>query len=113
MAYVDALENSADGLDMVEEANFLVFLSDAVRKVPAFADIHNAQREKEIAVWTSIVKTAKNSGEIASELPDRTIAAMFLDLSDGTAMNHMVVKNAEILPHLKEVWDGLYRLLKK
>jgi AcrR family transcriptional regulator len=114
MAYVDALEHSADGLDTAEEANIIVFLSDAARKIPAFAETHSTQHKKGITAWTAIVETAKNNGKIASELPDRTIAAMFLNLSDGIAMNRIFSRGgAEALLHISEVGDGLYELLKK
>ncbi len=43
--------------------NMLVFISDAVRKMPSFSNIHNAQRKKEITAWTNIIAVAKKQGK--------------------------------------------------
>ncbi len=112
--YLKRLENTPDETDNADEnMNTLVFISDAVRKVPSFLDIHNAQRKKEIAAWTNIIAIAKETGEIQSGISNKDIAAIFLNLSDGVALNRMFARDDEASQDIKRDWDNLYRLLQR
>jgi len=99
--------------DFDDATNILVFFSDAIRKIPTFAQINNAQRKKEISAWTNIISIAKENGEIKADIPDRIIARMFLNLSDGIALNQMIISRQSSSNDMKQEWDYLYALLKK
>ncbi len=112
--YLERLENTPDETDNADEdMNTFAFSSDALRKIPSFLGIHNAQREKELTAWTNIIAIAKKAGEIQSDIPNRNIAAMFLNLSDGVALNRMFAKNETASQDIKRDWDNLYKLLQR
>lgn len=112
--YLKRLENSSDGIDdKDDDINTLVFISDALRKVPSFLSIHEAQRQKERAAWANIVAIARQKGEIHSRMTDEDIAKMFLNLSDGIALNRMFNPKENASQEMKRDWDNLYKLLKR
>jgi AcrR family transcriptional regulator len=113
--YLDKMANSPYVIEDEEGAiNLLVFFAEAIRKIPSFKEIHNAQRKKEVEAWTNIVAVAQKNDEINAGFPDKDIAMMFLNLSDGIAMNQMVSANKnEPLKSIKKEWGHLYKLLQK
>lgn len=114
--YIENLNRVSDELvDTDDSANIFIFISDATRRIPTFFEIHYAQREKEIAAWSAIAATAKERNEIRSGFKNRDIALMFLNLSDGIALNGRIGRKSdmELLHDITRDWDNLYRLLKK
>jgi AcrR family transcriptional regulator len=115
--YLKTLQESNDFDVMDDEMNFFIFISDASKRVPDFLEIHTAQRKKELWAWTEIIETAKRNKEIKTSIPDKELAAMFLNMSDGAAMNGTlniqddIVENISI-NNIKTDWDNLYNLLK-
>ncbi len=111
--YLKKLGNSPGETDDADEdGNILAFISAAARRVPSFPEIHHAQRKKEITAWTNMIVIAKRNEEIQSRLPNKSIASMFLNLSDGVALNRMFTHKEEALQDLEQDWDNLYKLLK-
>ncbi|MCD8260963.1 MAG: hypothetical protein LUD15_05290, partial [Bacteroides sp.] len=89
------------------------FISEAARKVPAFNQIHTAQRKKEIDAWSHAISRAKYSGEISSDIPDQELGKMFIYLSDRISLTTISHKpNEETLRDLRNSWDNLYKLLQ-
>lgn len=114
--YIEKIGSVSEELVETDDfANLFIFISDATRRIPNFLEIHYAQREKEIAAWSAIVATAKKKNEIRSGLRDRDIALMFLNLSDGIALNGRIGRKSdmELLDEICRDWDNLYRLIKK
>lgn len=112
--YIKRLKDSPNHIDDADEdqTNLYMFISEAAKKVSSFADIHDKQRKKEVDAWSMAVTRAKNNKEINSDLPDETIAKMFIFLSDGVSLTTITHKpNDETLSDLKNCWDGLYKLL--
>jgi AcrR family transcriptional regulator len=111
--YIKVL-SSPDEFDNVEfDTNILIFLSEASKKIPAFSEIHAAQREKERRAWAEIIETAKKNKEIQTSIPNEDLAIMFLLLSDATVMDTVTQKQGhDALKAMKKNWDHLYNLLK-
>jgi AcrR family transcriptional regulator len=112
--YYVAKLSSPDEFDNVDfDTNILIFLSEASKKIPAFSEIHTAQREKERRAWAEIIETAKENGEITTAVPSEDLAVMFLLLSDATVMDTVTQKQGhDALNAMKKYWDHLYNLLK-
>lgn len=113
-AYIERLKDSPDHSDEIEgdQTNLYMFISEAAKKVPTFAEIHDSQRKKEIEAWSTAVSRAKRNKEIKSKLPDETIAKMFIFISDGislTALSHD--PDEQTIEELANCWDALYKLL--
>jgi AcrR family transcriptional regulator len=102
-----------DAFDEMEEGdtNFFLFIYEASKRVPDFVQIHTAQRKKERWAWSEIIDVAKRSKEIKTRIPNEELAIMFLNISDGIAMNRAIGKKM-ILDEIKRDWDNLYNLLK-
>lgn len=112
LAYIKKLKDSTDVEENDNSTNLYMFISEASKKVPSFAEIHDNQRQKEIDAWTKAVKTARKNGEIKSSLSDEAIAKMFIYLSDGISLTTITHNpNEKTLAELKNCWDGLYKLL--
>lgn len=112
--YIDRLKDSPSHSDETEDnqTNLYMFISEAAKKVPNFADIHDTQRKKELKAWSSAVSRAKKNKEIKSGLPDETIAKMFIFLSDGISLTTITHNpDEETLSDLKNCWDSLYKLI--
>lgn len=107
--YLKRLENTPDDTD--EGANILAFFSDAIRRVPSFTSINETQKNKELSAWTSIVFLAKEKREIQTDIPNENIALMFLNISDGIALNRMITNRDIASGNIKNGWDDLYKLL--
>jgi len=106
-----------DDFDEIEEnegMNIFIFLSDAAKRIPDFLEIHTAQRKKERWAWTEIIETAKRNKEIKTNIKNEELACLFLKISDGIAMDQVIVKenSTELLKELERDWDNLYSLLK-
>ncbi|KAA6300897.1 MAG: putative HTH-type transcriptional regulator YfiR [Candidatus Ordinivivax streblomastigis] len=113
--YLDKLANSPyDIEDAGNETNLFGFISEAIRKIPSFMDIHKAQRKTEIDAWSNIVAIAKKNKEIKANFPNKDISAMFLNISDGIVLNKMSTSDEEeSLKGIKKGWGHLYKLLQK
>lgn len=114
--YIERLKESPDHPedDGENQANLYMFISEASKKVPSFAKIHNNQRKKELEAWSYAVKQAKKNKEIKSKLSDETIAKMFIYMSDGISLTTITHKpNDQTLYDLKSCWDNLYKLLSE
>ncbi|GHV20010.1 hypothetical protein FACS1894174_01030 [Bacteroidia bacterium] len=112
--YLNTLEEPDDFDDIGTDMNLFIFLSDANKRLPAFSEIQAAQRKKELWAWTEIMETAKRSKEIKTNIPNEELAAMFLNINDGVAMNKIISRKNEddIMQEMKTDWDNLYNLLK-
>ena len=111
--YTERLRNAPNLTDEAkDETNLFVFISEASRKIPTFAEIHNNQKKKEIDAWSEAVRNARKKKEIQSDLSDTDIAKMFIYLSDGVSLTAITQKpSEETLDELTKAWDNLYSLL--
>ncbi len=110
-AYLMRLKENS-GLSENKDYNILLFIVEARRRVASYFEIHAAQRKKEQTAWKAIVDQAKQNKEINTTIPSRQIASMFLNLSDGVALNNIALDNQDnALEEIMTDWDNLYKLL--
>lgn len=112
--YISTLQEPDEFDDVEGDMNLFIFISEASKRIPAFLEIHLAQRKKELWAWSEIIGTAKRSKEIKATIPDEELAAMFLNMSDGISMNRAIsnMNGMKALDELKRDWDNLYNILK-
>lgn len=112
--YLEFLGNSSDSSNEIDKDNVFLFLSEAIRRIPIFLEINENQRNKEINAWSKIIDIAKEKKEIDTDLSSEDIAHMFLNLSDGVALNKMIaLKSGTVsLNEMKRDWNNLYALLR-
>lgn len=112
--YLTVLQSPDDFDEIDEDMNLFIFISEASKRIPAFSEIHLAQRKKELSAWSEIIGTAKRNKEIKTNIPSEELAIMFLNISDGILMNRTISKKdgMESLIEIKKDWDNLYNLLK-
>lgn len=112
-AYLSRLSNEPGEMgENNSNNNILLFIIEAQRRVSSFMEIHSTQRKKERAEWKSIIDQAKKNKEINTTISSKHIASMFLNLSDGIALNKMAIMDENnALEELKNDWDNLYKLL--
>jgi len=110
-AYLQQLGLPPEGISLNPDVNMMLFLIEAQRRVASFPEIHASQRRKEQTEWISIIDRAKENKEINTSIPSEHVAAMFLNFSDGIALNRMIEKHIDEFNHLEVGWDHLYHLL--
>jgi AcrR family transcriptional regulator len=115
--YLKTLQEFNEFDDTDDYINFFIFISDASKRVSDFLEIHTAQRKKELRAWTEIIEIAKRNKEIKTNIPDKELAAMFLNMSDGAAMDRAVSLRDDAVENIsanniKTAWDNLYNMLK-
>ncbi|MDR0713887.1 MAG: TetR/AcrR family transcriptional regulator [Bacteroidales bacterium] len=117
LAYLEKMQDSPEGIDNPDtgNTNVFIFISEAIRHVPDFFEIHFAQKKKECWAWAEIIGIAKQKKEIKTTLPDDHIAMLFLNVSDGIAMNSALSRRnmEEAKLEVKRDWDNLYSMLTK
>ncbi|HKJ81897.1 MAG TPA: TetR/AcrR family transcriptional regulator [Ignavibacteriaceae bacterium] len=112
MAYLARLKDTPKGIEENSDSDTLLFIIEARRRVSSYMEIHFNQRKKEQVEWKSIIDYAKKIKEINTSIPSKRIATMFLNLSDGIALNRMVTLDKNMASEeLKNDWDMLYNLL--
>jgi len=94
--------------------NYFSLAFDALKLFPEFKEKMLLGMKHEFEIWESVIKKARESGEINSAMSDEQIAQTFIYLSDGIGM-HMIMEGAPIDEMVKpyvELWDKLYELMK-
>jgi AcrR family transcriptional regulator len=94
-------------------SNFIALVGEASNLFP---DIRNTMGDllgQQKKLWLHFIKKAKASGEITTTMKDEHIAQLFISYSDGIGMYYYVLHQEDIEKTLLDLWDGLYRILKK
>lgn len=111
-AYLVTLSEEHVERNKDSDSNILLFIVEAKRRVASYSEIHSNQRKKEQAAWKAIVDQAKRNKEINTSVSARSIASMFLNISDGIALNNIAIGDKEnALKEITAEWDDLYKLL--
>jgi AcrR family transcriptional regulator len=117
----DSLQRSEMAINMIYEefsidgrtANFYSFVFEAYRIVPDFTEKMFQARARELDLWAGVIGNAKRTGEIRSDLPDATIVQLFVTISYGNAITHLVNEDKDDMKEsFRAQWEGLYELLK-
>lgn len=93
--------------------NYYFLLFDGMKLFPDFKDkIHKAQ-QIEFTTWRDVIRTARERGEIRSEMTDEQIAKIFIYMGDGIGM-HLVLENKLdlMVEEASELLNGLYNQFK-
>jgi TetR/AcrR family transcriptional regulator, transcriptional repressor for nem operon len=109
--YFALMGNEIDGGFNV---NYFMLAFDALKLFPEFRKKMIAGFDIELGIWSGVIKTARENGEIKSSMTDEEIAKTFIYLSDGIAM-HMIMRGCKIEEMIKPVishWDKLYEQIK-
>jgi AcrR family transcriptional regulator len=93
--------------------NHYYLLFDGLRLVPSFRKAFEEEQAEELKAWIKIVNIAKNSGEIKSILPAKSIAELFMFTADGLGTS-LLLQNKEnnLTAAVKKAWDNIYSLVK-
>ncbi len=117
----DSLQRSEMAINMIynefsvdgQTANFYSFVFEAYRIVPDFTEKMLQARVRDLDLWTGVIGNAKRTGEIRSDLPDATIAQLFVTISNGNAITHLVNEDKDDMKEsFRAQWEGLYEMLK-
>lgn len=93
--------------------NFATLIYDAIRLIPGFDERLSTIRQSEEKHWQTVVKTAKDKGEITSEMSDEMISRLFISSSKGIHYDHTMDKEThDIKAQLINLWAELYNNLK-
>jgi TetR/AcrR family transcriptional repressor of nem operon len=97
-----------------EAFNYYWLIFDAMRILPEFKKTFFEIYKNELKSWIKIVRIAKKSGEIKTELSDEKVAKLFVYANDGAGLNLILTNNADNLgKKIMAIHDCIYDLLKK
>jgi TetR/AcrR family transcriptional repressor of nem operon len=86
----------------------LVF--DALKRLPAFREMRVRRQGLELAEWTAMVRQARATGEIRTNLSDTQVAKLFVYLSDGVAVRLLLQNQTEeLLLEMTSAFATLYQ----
>ena len=103
-----------NGSDNELSMNYFSLAFDAVKLMPEFRKQMIIEHEKELKIWTDVIKNARKKGEIKTNMTDEELANTFIYLSDGFAIN-MVMKGSyfdKLLIPIVTLWDKIYEQIK-
>jgi TetR/AcrR family transcriptional repressor of nem operon len=90
---------------------FLIF--DALKMLPDFKKERTRQQKDELTAWARIIRVAKKSGEISSDMTDVELARLFIYTAKGAGINCIMEDNyGHSRKEIKALWDGLYKSLR-
>ena len=106
-------ENAKDEKSHFFSTNFYFLIFDAINLIPDFRKKLEEYLEKERNAWMTIIKQARDSGEIKTTLADKYIASFFISTADGIALNLIIGgKYGNLKKELLSLWDGFYNSIK-
>jgi len=94
-------------------SNYFSVMFEAARLLPEFKRDLHAFRERELKAWTNIIKKARATGEINSDMSNLQIARLFIYVNKGLGMQLILDNNqGEVHKELKVMWMAIYNGLK-
>jgi TetR/AcrR family transcriptional regulator, transcriptional repressor for nem operon len=103
-----------DGPEAEFNINYFTLAFDALKLFPEFRGKMIDGQHEELKIWTDVIRTARNNGEIVTSIPDEELAQIFISTGDGVAM-HMVLEGTkieEMITPFLSLWDSLYKQIK-
>lgn len=93
--------------------NYNAFIYEALKLFPDFRAEARETQLSELKAWETVVRNAKNNGEIKSIMNDEEIASIFIYISNGIGMQSAIDgKPQEGKTKILEFWDAFYEGLK-
>jgi len=106
----EEMDKSVDLMD----ANVYFLIFDAMKILPGFKKLIDAQQKTELQGWLKIVQMARKSGEINPTMTDVQIAQFFIYSNDGVGIRLMLDgRMDDMAQELEKLWDGFYKQLKR
>ena len=121
--YHDYLDNASRTYaklgETIEEADVDVFsyfsLSfDAMKRLPDFRNKMKLISDEIIQIWIKVIRTAREKGEISSEMTDEQIACFFKFTMEGMGLKSQFEgkPSVENDKELIDLWDNFYSEIK-
>ncbi|MDR1480507.1 MAG: TetR/AcrR family transcriptional regulator [Planctomycetaceae bacterium] len=109
-AYVNQFQQNAQNIG---ETNPLIFMIDAIKRLPNFRNLYDKITSEELSFWKSAVKNAKENGEITTLIPNIAVARMFIAIGDGILLRCTLNPSSseELIKEMKTTFNHLYSLL--
>jgi AcrR family transcriptional regulator len=117
---VSLSENLKKFLKMEEEngaepMNHHLLLFEAISRIPSFREMYKKENQKEVNAWKEVIKKARESREIDTELSDEMTVKLFVHAEAGFRMHSFLMGNQNVealIQEMQSLWDSLYYLLK-
>jgi AcrR family transcriptional regulator len=94
--------------------NFFSFMFESLRYFPDLQVKMTELQNLETNSWIEVIGIAKKNGEIRTDIPDDSIAKLFIYASDGNRMDYVLDKNFDLLKsRIRIIWNDLYNILKE
>jgi AcrR family transcriptional regulator len=96
------------------QINYFGLIFDALKLFPEYRQQMIEEMNRELNIWISIIRIAKQKGEITDSIGDEDMAKMFYYIGDGLAMN-LILRGITVEDLLKPtftLWDKLYEQIK-
>jgi len=93
--------------------NYFLHLFDAYRMLPGFKQQMLKSRQVQLDGWLKIIRIARKSGEIKTQLKDWQIAKLFVYAGDGAGLGFMLANVQEnVGKEMSEAWKSIYESIK-
>ena len=103
-----------DGTKDELSINPLVLIFEAFKILPDFKIKMSQLYLKEQKAWEKIIRHAKTTKEIKSDMPDEHIARLFIYTNDGCGLHYLREDKSltKVKKDLAPLFDGIYNMLK-
>lgn len=110
--YLGEFKNNETASDF--NMNYFTLAFDGLKLFPEFRKKIKAGLKAELDIWTEVIRSAREKGEIKSPMTDEQLAKTFIYLSDGVAMHEIMTgtEMKEMVNPFLSLWDKLYEQIK-
>jgi AcrR family transcriptional regulator len=101
--------SNGDSFDL----NYYSLIFDALRLFPDYKEKMIQSSTQELEDWKSVIRVARENGEIKSFMSDEEIASIFVHTNSGIGMNNIMIGKSDATTNLLIVlWDSFYSQIK-
>lgn len=94
--------------------NFFFIMFEAAARVPEFLIMEKEIYKRDLAEWTSMIESARLSGEIESSASNEEIAKLFLYCTDGVFIRFVNnIQETSYQEELQQAFDTIYEGIRK
>ncbi|WP_292265952.1 TetR/AcrR family transcriptional regulator [Butyricimonas sp.] len=95
-----------------EKFKVQILIGQASMRIPALGKMISDQEQREREAWGKALAVGRERGEIATNLPDEEIVALFMDVYEGVSSKQLKsLCNIDTLKYIKRDWESLYALI--
>ncbi|MBN1375805.1 MAG: TetR/AcrR family transcriptional regulator, partial [Dehalococcoidia bacterium] len=100
-------------VDYSDSVNFYLLIFDALKIIPDFHKTITELHMADLRAWKGIIQTARNKGEIKSNMDDEQLADIFMYISNGVGLRNITERRIEDdNPQMLKLCDAFYEELK-